>query len=515
MSEEAAEPAEGSVTSFESDIKINGVGPNIDSIKEYFDKYEREELEVAKDQMSPTNYPEKGGSPKEGEFLEKCKRWRLVHTTFEHSIEESYFWILNYMRHDPGFVHVIKVTDIFSTSEMSSFEGVREQRVGLQQDKVMGFLATIGKMIKDLFQLVRELRILEERLGYHKQVEDPDIKIAEPAEITLKGLFIDVAQGGGKNPASVYGMARELQFTTLPDLFFAIHPKTKEDVGPVVDKLGFNKKVKEVLKRNLYSYIRWREETERELSSRWIFTLDYLEQHYEVIRTYIQWVKPYMRTINRLQASEDKLSTPDLVTAFEGSMIEIELLGRKYPEKNKKIRAVLIVHFDYRTRPEMNYMAEGYQKGPLHVGELEMTFRCYGMSDRDVANYLRMRELEDMEMMMNIDRSLKAAMDALGDDLQRYLKEARKRQKGRSKIKQEAPKEEKEEAKPSSMLEPFSALWGNIGGLFGRKKKAPPNPASLDGVDVETEMKNAHKDAKTNSWITYKNYKSAHKMMTW
>ena len=74
---------------------------------------------------------------------------------------------MHYLRWFWSFVRIDKITDTFSASENSSFFGTSQQRVGLQQDKVSQYLATIGKMIKELFQLVRELRIIDERLGYY------------------------------------------------------------------------------------------------------------------------------------------------------------------------------------------------------------------------------------------------------------------------------------------------------------------------------------------------------------
>ena len=142
---------------------------------------------------------------------------RAVLQEFNQSIEEMYFWLLEEIRQSQGFKDITKITDIFSASEQSAFFGSAQQRLGLQQDKVSQFLATIGKMVKELFQLVRELRILDERLGYYVDSSDATSKSRESAEITLKGIWIDLIEQEAKNPASVYGMSRELQFTTLPD----------------------------------------------------------------------------------------------------------------------------------------------------------------------------------------------------------------------------------------------------------------------------------------------------------
>src|SRR3990167_6116462 len=285
-----------------------------------FQKYgfENEKSEEFRSSQIKTGYP----AP--------SRRYRLHYEGYNISIEEPYFWTLHYLRYFGGFPRIDKITDVFAAAENSAFFGASQQRLGLQQDKVSQFLATIGKMVRELFQLVREMRILDERMSYYvdSYTNSPS---SESAEITLKGIWVDLVEQGAKNPASVYGMAREVQFTTLPDLFFSTHPKKQEDVDLVVERERgqFNRKVREVLKRKLRAFLAWKEHSFEEIKTRRKFTLKFLRQHYEVIRMYTHWVKPYLRNIQRLQLDQSKTETPDLIVAFETSMIEVELLARK------------------------------------------------------------------------------------------------------------------------------------------------------------------------------------------
>lgn len=465
--------------------------------EDYFKEYKRDELEAGIDQILETDYP-------------KAKwRYRLIHDSFSHSIEASYFWVLNYLRYDQAMVDVEKITDIFAASEHSAFFGVAQQRLGLQQDKVSQFLATIGKMVKELFQLVREIRVLKERIGYYTDSFSSEKKVAEPAEITLKGIYIDMAEGGAKSPASVYGMARDLQFTTLPDLFFGTNPKNAEEVGTVVDALEFNKAVKNVLKRKLTSFLKWKEATHHELQSRHIFTLKYLRQHFDIIKMYMNWVKPYLKNIQRLQMDSSKLETPDLVAAFEGSMVEIEFLAKYSPRNNKLYKAVVLATFEYRTMPQMSYVQEGYQRGPLHVGEVKITMRQYAWTDVDIENYKKMRDLENFELLGVIDASVKAAMEALGDELESYLREA-------GEVIEKRQDEEKPKKEKMNLFEPFQALVGGFGDIFGieakEKKKSGPK---LSDLAAEQEKDAAEGNARLKMWLVYKNYKKAHMMIAW
>lgn len=470
-----------------------------------------EKAELSHHMITKTGYP----SP--------LTHYRLSWERPNMAMEEAYYFILKQVNNDWGFPpdEVEKLEDVFTAAENSAFFGVSQQRLGLQQDKVSQFLATIGKMVKELFQLVREIRILDERIDYYVDSYVDDRKLAEPAEITLKGIFIDMVEGGAKNPSSVYGMSRELQFTTLPDLFFSTHPKTKDVVKKVVDteRGGFNRKVREVLERKLYSYLAWKDKTFDELKTRRKFTIQYLRQHYDIIKMYMNWVRPYLRHIKRLHMDQKKLSSPDLIAAFEGSMVEIEFLAKKFSldpktnEQNKKFYAVMIAHFLYRTRPSMSFQEEGYQRGPLHVGKLELNLRSYVWTKEQCELYKQLKDREDLELLESISGSVKAAMEALGDELDKYLKEAGEGylpefEKGGEK------KEVKKVPKRGSLLEPFIAPFISVGPKRSSVEKSRKKSGAEKSVE-DKEKKRATTEVKSVSWECYKNFKKAHGFLAW
>jgi hypothetical protein len=486
------------------------IGITPEKLKEFGFKPEIQELArdvVGTTQKGPTGFPK------------PVWHYRLILEEPNRSIEDVYFWILEHFRSSQGYSDIIKISDIFSAAEQSSFFGSIQQRIGLQQDKVSQFLATIGKMVKELFQLVRELRILDERLGYYKDSMDRDSPSMESADITLKSIWVDLVEQAGKNPASVYGLAKELGFTPLPDLFYSTHPITPKDVDAKVDNMKeFNTKLREVLKRKLRQYIDWRNSTYSEVKNRRIFTVKYLRQHFDIIRMYMNWVKPYLRNIRRMQLA-DRSKSPDLISAFEGSMVELEFLAKKLPRTkgesqvmkyNKRFYSVSVVHFAYRTIPQMNYHSE-YQRGPLHVGQVDMQLRAYAWDQKMIENYVKMRQSDDIELIASIDGSVKAAMESLGDELERYLREA-----GED-IRFNKQEEEQKKPKGPSLLEPFAAVgkgFGDIGKLF---IKSPLSAFKSDRMSYpdEVEQKIAGDDAQASIWQTYKNFKKMVRMLAW
>ena len=464
-----------------------------------FRKYGFEESEISEEfrqSKIKTGYPK------------PARRYRLHYEGYNISIEEPYFWTLHYLRYYGGFSRIDKITDVFAAAENSAFFGASQQRLGLQQDKVSQFLATIGKMVRELFQLVREMRILDERLSYYVDSFTAS-QSSESAEITLKGIWVDLVEQGAKNPASVYGMAREVQFTTLPDLFFSTHPKKQEDVDLVVEKERgqFNRKVREVLKRKLRAFLAWKEHTFEELKNRRVFTLKYLRQHFEIIRMYMTWVKPYLKNIQRMQLDQTKNDTADLIVAFESSMIEVEILAVK---PAGQVNQCILMHYLFRTRPEMSYSQE-YQRGPLHLGRVEIDFRAYAWTDKEIENYKKVKENEDFQLLGVIDGSVKAALESLGDELMRYLKEAG-----------EEFEEKKELPKPHPKQHgPFTSVFAGFAELFtsfsARKevKQAKKKISQTEIMKLAIARQKAEESINKVMWNTYHHFKKQHGMLNW
>lgn len=489
--------------------KVNAMAS--DEAEKYADEHE---VEVSVRQLMKTPYPK------------PILCYHLIWETFQRPVEGFYFWSLEQFS-DLGFPVVEKLTDIFTASEHSSFYGAAQQRIGFHQEKVAQFLRGISDLVKGLFQITRELRIIDERAAYYEDAESSNPDIRDPAEIALKGLFIDFAEGGAKNPGSVYGLARELQFTTLPDLFFSIHPKTEEEIGKLTKELaeGFNRKVIEVLTRKLYQYLKWKKATHHELHERREHTIKYLRQHYDVIELYMNWVKPYLKQIKRLTMDQRKLETPELIAAFEGSVVEIELMARTLPENNTDYYAVIIYNMLYRTSPTLPF-TQDYQRGPLHMGKADIFWRCYIWNEKTIQKFHALKKLEDLDLISTIDVSIRESMDKLGDSLKKYLAEAGEKFTAQKEVKKE---EEEKHALVRGVFEPFTALAKNITGMkesfsksMAELKEAlkieaiiPSAKKGKEGLRIKSEQARALGAAKALCWLHYRNFKKAHGLVTW
>ena len=455
-----------------------------------------------------------------GKFGGKAK-YRLLIDSGQAGVEAKYFSVLRALTdrepfgreliEDKGYI--LKTKDIYTSGETSSYWGAVEQRKGAQIDKFQQLKQNVGGMIKAMFQLLRDLRILEERLEFYEEAN----KGSSSAEVHLKSVWIDQVEGGMKNPTSVMGLTSEVGFAALADLFFTIHPKTDASIEKEVNKLkeshGINKKVREVLGRKLKQYIVWRKNTYKELMVGQRFKLGYLKQHYGVIRLYLNWLRPYLKNIKRLQMKTDGISKEaDIIAAFETSKIELEFLGiRKQYEKDtprgkvtkefKGYFPVTRVRVNFVAMPDMSFNSD-YQKGPIHRGQTEIFIEGAAMTQKQIDAYQKSLTEDDFDLLAVVDSSI----EALKDDLTYYLEKAG----GAFEIqKKEVKTEEKKRMDlKKGFLEPFVAL----GDFF----------KDISGVDLNfkseksgsSDKKMAEILAKVDSYLAYYIFKKQNRLIT-
>lgn len=484
----------------------------------------------------------------EKEEFKSVKNYKLIYQIYSQSIEEIYFWFIGWFKDNQREAlakdnPIEKITDIYAASESSAFFGAQSARAGIMQDRVANNLRTLSEMTKALFQIVRELRIIDMRLELYNKSMNSDDSECDSSEVALKGLYVDLVEGGAQNAASVYGLASRVGFTILPDLFFRIRigmdPKTgepTESVDDVVKKLEFNEKVKEVLARKLKQFYTWKKHTYKELTTRRSFQIKYLRQYHNSMKLYMAWVKPYLKYIRRLGMDTKKLDTVDLITGMEQSLMEMEILVKLKAKDGADYNGYLSLNFLYRTAPEMAYATKDYQhRGPIHVGRSEINFKAYSWNKKQYEAFKKQKEEEELDLLGSVDESLKESMDAVGDDLKKYIAELEGMKK-----KEEVPmvdlkgmnkflanlfgmptkvEQKKKVEKQQSILDPFVSIFRGLGELLdsltGFKSKISKPSEKVDKWKVSSDEKAAKKNAQKKLWLAYNIFKKAHGMITW
>lgn len=463
------------------------------------------------------------------------KRYFLILQGDTLNIEHYYYWLVSHAINDFNLPYSIKVTDSTAASVSSSSFGDLQARLGAQQGSVTNYMATVGRMTKDLFGLVRELRQIKERLGYYKEADlKKNDSVADVAEKTLKGIWIDLVEGGSQNPSSVIGLAQKVGFTILPDLFFSAPPMTEDQVKTFVrgdgkknKGLDFNDQVLNMLERKLYQFIRWKIETRKELEAKKNFQIRYLRHHFDTIRMYLAWLRPYLRHVEMLSLDENKMtSDPWLVSAFQSQIIELETLVYGNPVGN--IYPVVSFHFYHRTSPSLDYHAKEawQQKGPIHMGRTEVVVRIYGWSQAELDKYIKMRKKEDFSLLESVDSSLKDAMWLMGDEVHDFLKEAEEELPDYYRPPKKKEESSRTKDKRESIYTPFVDIGKGMGDIlkaFSPVDFSLTNPFSNKAAQKEMEANEKEKKSRATAskiadiagFNAYKNYKKAHGHFQW
>lgn len=466
----------------------------------------------------------KNDSPHFTGYPDVHKANRLVWEHYALSLESAYFWVLNQLTADHGFHkdEIIKITDIFTASEMSTYWGVSAQRLGIQQERASQYLKGISDMVKSMFQLIRDLNIVDEKLSYYRDTFSDNPKLATDAEIVLKGQYADLVEGGPKSPSSVFGMAQNYNFVMLPTLFFNTRvpgkdiENIKERVGDKIDKLEMgNKTFKDVLMRKLIQYYTWKNRTHKQLKTYRKLYKSYLKQHYNNIQLYMNWVKPYLKNVQRLSGSESHQNRADLVGAFESTMVEIEFLAAK---KWGEHYTVIMNHFEYRSIPQYDYVPGANDRRSLMVGRIEWNIKGFVWTKEELDNYQKMKDAEDLNLISGISDTIKEAMESMSGDISKYLEEEDDQDEPKpknwtfknGKIQYVEDPTHGPNAKREGLFAPFTAMFTGLGDI-----KSPFASSGKKKVKDDGSKEKAEEHADLTVWLMYKFFKKAHRLLSW
>ncbi|MBW2987331.1 hypothetical protein KY336_02160 [Candidatus Woesearchaeota archaeon] len=457
------------------------------------------------------------------------RTFKLIDEKYQQQLEPVYFWVIGFIKDDMGIKDIRKVTDTYSASEASAFHRNMIQSLQAVQDRISNNLISINRLIKpELFKIVRELKIIHDRLdlvyeGDKFGQERPGGEM-NAAEIAMKDMWISLVEGGAKNPSSVYGLGSQVGFILLPDLFLHNHVFEVDKVESYVNKMsGLNRKVKEALVKKLKAYAIWRKNYKRSLETRKRFMLSYLKQHYNTIKMYMQWVKPYMKTAKRLQLNMNFQDSADLIVAIEQTMMEIELLA--VGKASGPYHPVINLTFGFRATPETEFSQKYQAPTTRFNGRVEITFNARAMTPDQLLAYKVMKDEEDLGLLKNLSEGVKEAMDAIGDDLKIFLKEAEgdisyEEAKKALKAEKEAKVKVPDKKPWYHPIDPFAQIFIGFKDLIEIFVKFPSLKKKTEGKlpkqwEIDKKKMSACKDAVGKSFTLYHLYKKAHRMVAW
>jgi hypothetical protein len=431
-------------------------------------------------------------------------KYHITYDTFGQTLEPVYFWTLDFLRSSSpsglGF-DVSKVEEEFEASAGGAYFGELGARASAMQDRAMAILRQVNGVIKEVINLIYDLKEYEMRLEVYDHADpkkEPSAVKRESAEHSLKSIWmdqVDVKTGLG----SINNLTRgDLQFVTLRDAF--MQAKSIKDV----DRIDLNKRVKIILKKKFEEYSNWRGVGEDELRKRFSIEKNYLKSQIDSLKLYTKWAKPYLRAAQKLGMKEmggdSRLANPDIVAAFNNMQMELSLLAKKEIklDSDKKFKnkyyACIVVDFVYRTAPQA--VRSGQSTHYAHVGIIDVYFKAYAFTDKELEKVQRVEVYEDMEL---VDHLTDVSLKDLTKDLDHFLDD-------------EEEVEEKKVFVLPNPLKGFKELVAplkNVPEFFGDFK---PKGTSYQ----ESKLKAAAKAKAKGSCLTlYDVFKKAHRMITW
>jgi len=398
---------------------------------------------------------------------EKClsaEKHKLIYDSLSEQLEPTYYSVLDLMSTLAG-KNIEKIVDNFAASPGSGHFGEIQGRNSIMQKQGMEIMRTINMMIRDILNLLYELKELEMRLGVYDDANSKEKAKAEAGLLSLKQIWmdnVDIKKGIG----SINNMSTgNLNFVTLRDAFMAISDPSLKD--PVTDEeIDLNERVKRILKARIEEFLKWRELSEKELKKRFDIEKTYLRTQSAALKLYSRWARPYLIAANDLEQFEDRRN-PALVKVFNTIALQLTLLAKdevkmddgqgpeKYPKglvkmtKRRKYYKIVLIDFKFRGVPNRISGRGDYSFG----GKTEVVFRAYSLNEEELALMEKELEKSDISTAFKLVQNMTdESISKLQEDIDYYLSDKYKPEK----------KEEKEEGN-----NPFLALLG----FYNKDKK--------------------------------------------
>lgn len=449
----------------------------------------------------------KGAYKREG-LKNPVEQHTLIYDASAQTLEPVYFWILDFVNGLYGKAE--KLVDNFVSSAGSGFFAEMQSRATRMQEEASKMMQNAGILTKSIIQIIYDLKEFKMRLRQYEDLRSSDSRVKSAAKLSLKQIWIDNVDLRRGN-ASIAGLSQNFDYVTLRDAFFVAD--SLEDVK----NLDLNDRVKRILEQRLSEYLKWVEESERELSKRYEIERNYLRSQVNSLRLYARWAKPYFRAARFLEqnAGGDARWNPNIVNAFNTAVFELVLLaqGRYDPAKDvasgelpksilsqklRKYRDLTLIEFNFRTIPDRSDQKGGYS----FRGKVEITFTGFALSEDELKTLKAEIEKDDFgDIFQMIEGATTESLELLRKDIEEFLDDAKE-------IKWKDNK--KKNSSKNDDINPFSALFD-----FAKKEeKVDTSPGNIkkDSFWESVLRSQAILAAKNNCRKVYDTYKKAHDM---
>jgi len=378
---------------------------------------------------------------------------KLGYETFQSSLEPVYYWLHDALKGGTfGFRYdVEKIKDEFAAAEASMFYGELGRRRTELEKRAGELMGTINMIVKSILNLIYDLKEFELRLDEYNKLHSDESAVAVSADYALKTIWLTEVDSK-KGPGSINVLVQNLNYVMLRDAFFSVQipvGEVDEIEKEVLKKIKSESEldvpdlVRRILQGRIKEYIKWRDISEKELKKRYKIERSYLKSQVNSLQLYTKWARPYLIATRKLLPME--LGTADigeLPVTFNTMLTFLDLFAKKKvkigektgssknievskyisvkddkeEEKDNDVYSIIEVKFIYRVVPG-GQAQEGYRG---HLGTVDITLIGYEMQAKDLEN---LKNKQQDEVMSFIDVGTKDTLEAIEDDIRKYLAE--------------------------------------------------------------------------------------------
>ena len=428
---------------------------------------------------------------------------RLVYEVASQSLEQIYFWILDYVNGVYGSSE--KLIDNFISAPGSGHFAEMQGRATRMQEEAMKIFQTTGVLIKSILNIIYDLKEWQIRLALYDDLKSDDKRKRNAARLSLKQIWmdnVDIKRGN----SSIKAMAQQFDYVTLIDAFMAA------DSLEEVEKLDLNDRVKRILLQRVADFLKWVIESERESRKRFEIEKIYLRSQVNNVKLYAQWAKPYLKAAQQL--GQNLKPTADVVNLFNTSVSELVLLAKgrydmmqdvaagELPALYKKLKIrkytpLALIEFRYRSIPERADQRGGY----VFVGLIEVIFTSFALNDDELKVLTSEVAKDDFgDIYQMISGATDESLMQIQSDIDELLGTAGEK-------KEETAEKMKEDTNP------FSALFSGFGGGQKKEEKRDLSKGIPADTDYEKPVRNlVVLKSRRDCGKLYDDYKKAHGM---
>lgn len=436
---------------------------------------------------------------------------KIEYDSPQETLEPIYFWLHDFLAKSSK--KITKISDNFAASAGSNTFGEFGQRATRMQEEAMKMLGSVNTVIKSILNIIYDMKEFKIRLDQYDKLNTGSESDKKAAMFALKQVWLDNVDFAKRGNTSIKAMSQQFDYVTLIDAFMAAENiemlrKPESEGG-----LDLNERVKRLVAQRLVEFLKWIEESEKELRKRYEIEKNYLKSQNNSIKLYVRWIKPYLMAAKNLEQNAD--SGAALVASFNTMVLELAIMAEdKYdPEDDIKsgllpssfkdatkrtYKPIVIVEFKFRGIPSR--VGQGYSYG----GRAEVKFTSYALHDVEIEALKKTMDDDDQ------NDALKLIMGATDDSLGMIDKDVRELLG-----EDEKKEEEKEESEDVNPLTALGSLF--TFGFFKKESKKDEKEGFAKGIRPDNDREKVMRSqaiiaAREKCFNVFDTYKKSHGM---